>query len=912
MKLLSVHIENFGILSNKSFDFSDGLNTFCEENGWGKSTLSAFIKVMFYGFDNERVRDENENERKKYRPWQGGTYGGSIRFKTKDKVYRLNRTFGAKESEDEFLLVDAITGMASKDYTEQIGEEIFGIDAAAFKRTVFLAQNDCMTKATDSINAKMGNLNDVSDDLNCYENVMKKLKDEMNALSPTRATGSIHKLQYEITESEKKLQSKKIVEEQLKEHLKKEEEYKEEREALKEQSKILNKIQLYISENSVRVMKAKTLAQFKEKEDERKQECDKLREHFSGNVPSTEDLKEAFEQAGELRVKGEALRVLTLSEREAEDEKKALEFFEQVPYQENVYQKNAENIDKFYEVRNRYEKTLFSKEERDKLDEYSVKYSESNFRTLEVEELEKVWSEVETRRNSLLAKKEAHSILETEERQGQKTNNVSPVMFILPLVAFLVAAGVLITFVILQFVKPYLIISGVVTGVFLLLTLFLFIRWNKRRKEKPIFLQSEMMKTQIVEEEQTIKTMENNIVMRLETKGLINENEELSKCFWRIKNEFNEFGELKRRREQVKNDVALEELIMLSSGIDSYLKLYLKESYEAKDLSVAINRLFAQNNEDVTLLDARRAVWMNAMEQIDEYSKKCKEYKEKRDKYENSKKEEEEIINNLHKKFDEMGIIPAQDMFEQLKNLQTELQSYTTACEEYDIAKKEREEFEKTMKEEADSEMPEGWEDGMTAENCEQKQNQISEKMEDIAENTSALRNMILYAQEQLDEFFTEEEHLTQLKEQKEELLQKYQILGLTQKMMEEAKNAFTATYIEPVSKSFTKYVKMLDEKKEYPLSMDAASNVTLDVAGLPRSDKAFSTGLQDLFGICKRMAFIETMYKDEKPMIVFDDPFTNLDEDKIAGGLKFLNMISQEYQVIYFTCHKDRVGENA
>lgn len=106
MKLLSAHIENFGKLSNKTFDFADGINVFCEENGWGKSTLAAFLKVMFYGFEGDRVRDELDNERKKFKPWQGGVYGGSIRFKANEKVYRLNRTFGAKEAEDEFLLLD--------------------------------------------------------------------------------------------------------------------------------------------------------------------------------------------------------------------------------------------------------------------------------------------------------------------------------------------------------------------------------------------------------------------------------------------------------------------------------------------------------------------------------------------------------------------------------------------------------------------------------------------------------------------------------------------------------------------------------------------------------------------------------------------------------------------------------------
>lgn len=46
MKLIEAHIENFGKLSGENFKFNSHLNEFYKENGWGKSTLAAFIKVM--------------------------------------------------------------------------------------------------------------------------------------------------------------------------------------------------------------------------------------------------------------------------------------------------------------------------------------------------------------------------------------------------------------------------------------------------------------------------------------------------------------------------------------------------------------------------------------------------------------------------------------------------------------------------------------------------------------------------------------------------------------------------------------------------------------------------------------------------------------------------------------------------
>ena len=49
MQLIQCHIENFGKLSNIDMEFHQGVNVIHEENGWGKSKLAAFLRVMFYG-----------------------------------------------------------------------------------------------------------------------------------------------------------------------------------------------------------------------------------------------------------------------------------------------------------------------------------------------------------------------------------------------------------------------------------------------------------------------------------------------------------------------------------------------------------------------------------------------------------------------------------------------------------------------------------------------------------------------------------------------------------------------------------------------------------------------------------------------------------------------------------------------
>lgn len=198
MKLRSCHIENFGKLSDMTVDFSEDMHIIMEENGFGKTTLAAFIKVMFYGFTGDGKKNITENERRRYKPWQGGVYGGQLIFETEGKSYQIVRTFGIREKEDTFSLYDEATGRETEDFTSNIGEELFKIDRDAFVRTIFIGQQSCETNVSDSISAKIGNLSENTDDINNYENVQKRLKDMLNAMSPTRATGTIKNMENKI------------------------------------------------------------------------------------------------------------------------------------------------------------------------------------------------------------------------------------------------------------------------------------------------------------------------------------------------------------------------------------------------------------------------------------------------------------------------------------------------------------------------------------------------------------------------------------------------------------------------------------------------------------------------------------------------------------------------------------------
>lgn len=194
MQIKNIHISNFGKLHEMQMDFSEGLNVIIGENGWGKSTLAAFLKAMLYGMDATTKRSLMENERKRYKPWQGGAYGGSMEFEANGKSYRLERFFGTREREDKFALYDLATGLPSNDYSERLGEELFHIDRAAWERTCYLGQLNLGVAVNDSLNARLTHVEEESGDMQNYEQAVRLLEDRMKYFRKTGNRGQIAKL----------------------------------------------------------------------------------------------------------------------------------------------------------------------------------------------------------------------------------------------------------------------------------------------------------------------------------------------------------------------------------------------------------------------------------------------------------------------------------------------------------------------------------------------------------------------------------------------------------------------------------------------------------------------------------------------------------------------------------------------
>ncbi len=165
MELIKAHINSFGKLQNIDYDFSKGLNTICNKNGYGKTTFTIFLKAMFYGMQQKGNNKAFAVERSKYAPWQGGNYGGSLTFRQNGKLFTIVRSFGKTPESDSFQLIDEQTGLLSNAYSKDIGIELFGVGVETFQITAFFSQDGLTGNVNDEVRATLTGANKYQNDL---------------------------------------------------------------------------------------------------------------------------------------------------------------------------------------------------------------------------------------------------------------------------------------------------------------------------------------------------------------------------------------------------------------------------------------------------------------------------------------------------------------------------------------------------------------------------------------------------------------------------------------------------------------------------------------------------------------------------------------------------------------------------
>lgn len=182
MIITKLHIENFGKLHDFDMNFTDGINQIYKENGWGKSSLSIFIKALLYGMPAKARGDSFNYERSRFYPWQGGLYGGFLQIKTANIEYKITRFFGKTPEGDSLEILDLTNNQKLQNLNKEIGEILFGVGRESFEVTAFFPQLKFISSANSQITASLTGADKFQNDLANFNQAIKIIDAKISSL----------------------------------------------------------------------------------------------------------------------------------------------------------------------------------------------------------------------------------------------------------------------------------------------------------------------------------------------------------------------------------------------------------------------------------------------------------------------------------------------------------------------------------------------------------------------------------------------------------------------------------------------------------------------------------------------------------------------------------------------------------
>ncbi len=852
MKLISCHIENFGKLSNLDIDFRDTYNEYIEENGWGKSTLVAFIQAMFYGLSS-KGKDLGKNERQRYMPWQGGLFGGRLCFESQGKRYVLTRYFEKKEKDDVFKLRDERTNLISKDYSVAIGEELFGINKDAFCRTILISQKDCQTVANDSIMSKIGNLTENTDDVNNYESAMSGLTKYLNNQSPTRKTGELYKIVQRIEELKQFVRGEQILCEKAEALNNQKSELLEEQNKLKDvRAKIQDKIDV--------ASKRKDLLIKKEKHDLLKQEVqqyfekiDEYKKQFPAGVPDKETIEHHIKESTKAFLLQEKLNECQLSDEEEVQYQELKELFSDLTDEEMGLSLSAE-LRRLIALGAVIKEKELSTEENYRYRELIQIFGDKLPDLEEIEACIFLWNEICNKKICVATHK--------NKNHPKKTHSLSVIIT----GVLVVLGGLFVKFNVSKTVGMIISILGflaVVVG-------FLLKSKNKNNHTE----------NDAENEDITIAEQENMLMEYLAKYSIPYDEHIVSSSLHQTFYNAKELLRLAEKQKKYLNCKEVSDKYHIEERILSIAKKVLSiKTIESNSIEMVVNQYETQKQ-------------------------KYQELSEKKHCYEDIKRQHDVIVLHTEMYLNTIGLKAEENISSQLQQIKETIMLIEIATDSYFKKSKELKKYEA---EEDIIALNDVKEDENSVTDMTEELKTISNRLESIHNEIGTLNKQIEEVMEKKDEIEEQKNELHHLEQLKKESDKKYYLAEQTRQCLEKAKQTMTSTFTKPMLDEFCRLYAIITNDDKKAFYMDAETKITVDEKGMQRDTEYFSAGYRDLYGLCLRLAFIKAMFKGEKPFIVLDDTFVNLDEEKTKKAIQLLEKISDEYQVLYFTCHKSR-----
>lgn len=199
----------------------------------------------------------------------------------------------------------------------------------------------------------------------------------------------------------------------------------------------------------------------------------------------------------------------------------------------------------------------------------------------------------------------------------------------------------------------------------------------------------------------------------------------------------------------------------------------------------------------------------------------------------------------------------------------------------------------------------------MDAERLRAEEADLDKRIRGAEEDLAELRQKIRRLSEDTDRLPDLLAQQDRLQAQLEEARAAGKTLEYSIRLLEAAKQSLSTRYLSDMQESFNRYLRLLsdaDDGKTPESFIDASFDVSLRAEGKTRGTECFSRGWQDAIRFCLRLSLVSALYREgEKPFLLLDDPFVNLDDRRLAAAQRLLGSLAQEYQILYFVCRSER-----
>ena len=893
MRLVSCEIAGFGRIKNLNIDFTKGLNAFLEENGWGKTTFSVFLKAMFFGMEYSRKRALSEREH--YRPWDGnGVYGGSLTFSVDGRRYRIERTFGRKDTDDTFALYDGRTGLPSEDYSPAIGQELFQVDRDSFEKSIFIPQNSLATGMTDSLNAKMGDMVSAQDDINNFDAAIRRLEEAKRVYTKNSRLdpGRLIAVRQEIRSCREASEQIPAVTDALEQQQKVLEEKRSQLSALRKDKEVLL---AQIAEQSKREQELGVYREKKETFEKLNQEFIKMELFFGHGVPDRKLLDQMDELERRLEVDGTHLAVVLgrLPSQERIERLKRL-FADGIIAEEQIGLWN-EKAQRLHTIRLRGEHAKLSEGEKEQLAELTAYFAKRNPSTaqlqqamLDAAELAQLDGQVEALDEQC---RNAKAKAAMQREQGRDSGEPRGTLYGM-LVAAVLLAGAAVFGIFLRGTLGN-IFAAVCLGAAIVIIGLIAVGIRRRRKAEAELTgtldAAARQVSELLESKRLERDRQKEVCKAFLSGFLVSPADTYAQMIGEIQRKKESYEHLSAQETKVLADASeiMEELSALQ--IELYTELTLYAEQYGMDLY--------EDHREEELLDLLK-------EDKKDYLLLC-ENEQERDRLQKSIQESRERLEGFLNQFSTKGESEKEKLLEIRKKTDHHLTTQSTM----QTLKTQLEEFEEhhQIDDETKSVIVLQQEEARTDEEIGKLNQQLMKAQE--------LENELSDQLVQLEET---EDRLDALMEREQDYKRKLEQLEKTIFYLTRAKEQFLARYMGPLRDGLRYYLSLIGEEgsavapdaADFTLDMDLA--VRLTYKGSRKEVDYLSSGYQDLVSVCARLALADVLYRREEPFLILDDPFANLDGAKVERAMALLEKLAKTRQIIYFTCHASRMLDKA